>query len=128
LLLVYICTKSRSVEGISANTITMYAICFCFRIVPICLYEGYLPLDSSGDFFYRSSEFCSLVCSGIMLIYLKFKLKNTYDWQDDKVDWKIATFVSLVLALLFHPSLDKIYWADSAWTFALYLESIAMFP
>lgn len=42
--------------------------------------------------------------------------------------WYYFAIPFLFLALLFHPSLDSAFDADVAWTFSLYLESMAMFP
>jgi len=35
---------------------------------------------------------------------------------------------ALALALLLHPSLNSNFFTDTAWTFALYLEAVAIFP
>jgi len=55
-------------------------------------------------------------------------MKPTYNWDLDKIPAVLLTVPALILALLVHPSLNNNFWTDSAWTFALYLESVALFP
>jgi len=46
----------------------------------------------------------------------------------DTYKWYFLVVPMLIFSMLFHPALNGRFSADVPWTFALYLESIAMFP
>ena len=57
-----------SVQGVSMKTITSYLIVFIARLSSILIYEGYLPYDKSGDWFYQSCETFSLIEVILLLV------------------------------------------------------------
>ncbi len=119
---------SKSINGISRNSLIAYLICIFSRLCAILFNDGYLPLDSSGDTIYRASELFSFL-SLLILLYLSYNTyKSSYNWELDTFKWYFFAIPTFILAILFHPNLNGIFYADFAWTYALYLESIAMFP
>lgn len=105
-----------------------YTLSLFARLSSILVYEGYLPYDSTGDFIYRVSEIATFVCC-IILLYCGFvAYKRTYNAELDTFRWYFFAIPALVFAMFIHPSLNLHYYADVAWTFALYLESTAMLP
>jgi len=74
---------SRSVSGLSKNSIICYTICLGFRLLSLTRYDGYLPYDSTGDFIYRLAETLSFVFCGIVLYFMVSKFKTSYNWDLD---------------------------------------------
>ncbi|EGR27740.1 hypothetical protein IMG5_190350 [Ichthyophthirius multifiliis] len=117
LLLVYKVIQSKSINGLSRNS-----------LVSILTNDGYLPYDSTGDVIYRISETATFIFS-VILLYLSYvKYSFSYNWDVDTFQWFLFAIPTFVLAILFHPNLNSKFYADVCWTFALYLESVAMFP
>lgn len=59
--------SSKSVTGLSKNSIICYTICLFSRLVSIMLFDGYLPFDKSGDYVYRFAELVSFSCCVFVL-------------------------------------------------------------
>lgn len=60
---------SKSVSGISKNSIICYTVCLFSRLVSILFYDGYLPYDASGDIIYRITEVIAFICC-VFVLYL----------------------------------------------------------
>lgn len=76
--------SSKSVKGISAKTVQLYAVVFVARLVSIMRHSGYLPYDKSGDWFYHMVEILSF-CGILGVVFGMYgSLKPTYDDKFDK--------------------------------------------
>jgi len=132
---------SQSFSGISLKSLQLQAGTFLFRFLSTLFHEGYLPLDASGDFIYRGAEFISLAATSYLLYLAYTTLNRTYEEEKDSFGnfgptggdrsiygavWIAAP--ALLLALLVHPSLNSSLWSDVAWTFALYMDVLAVAP
>lgn len=127
----------KNCSGISLKTLELYALVFAARLSSILVYEGYLPYDSSGDFIYQLVEVLALLLT-LCAIASVLSMGDLYVPSEDGFgNWKhipnqLGAFVlvvpALVLALLFHPKLNKNFFTDTAWTFAAYLETVAVLP
>eukprot|EP01016_Furgasonia_blochmanni_P029947 TRINITY_DN3130_c0_g1_i7.p1 TRINITY_DN3130_c0_g1~~TRINITY_DN3130_c0_g1_i7.p1 ORF type:complete len:120 (+),score=36.33 TRINITY_DN3130_c0_g1_i7:229-588(+) len=71
--------RRHSVSGLSFHAVLCYSISFLARLSSILFYEGYLPYDSSGDWFYQFVEILSFVFSCITLFYIRVKYRSTYN-------------------------------------------------
>ena len=132
---------TRKLSNVSFKTLQAYTLVFAARLCSILFYEGYLPYDKSGDWFYQFVEVSALVlCLGLLaciqLKVLKHAEKlDTFDKAlTDRLglpsEAGIALLVvpALLLAAVLHPSLNNNWLTDVAWTFALYLEAVAIYP
>lgn len=133
--------SAQSVGGVSMKAVQLHTATFAFRFLATFFHEGYLPLDSSGDFIYRLAEFTALAASAVAL-YLAYKqYGHTYEVEKDtfgnfgptggdRAQYGAAWIAApaLLLALLVHPSLNNAWWSDVAWTFALYMDVLAVMP
>jgi len=132
---------SQSLEGISLKSIQLHTVAFFFRFLSTLFHEGYLPLDSSGDYVYRGSELLSLLACAAALGLAYSKIQHTYEAEKDSFGnfgptgadrakyggvWIAAP--ALLVALVAHPTLNGVMWSDVAWTFALYLDVLAVAP
>ncbi len=68
-LLVFKIYSTKSVSGLSKNSIICYVILFFPKVLTLTFYEGYLPYDSSGDVIYRIAEWISFICSAATLYF-----------------------------------------------------------
>lgn len=137
-MLLFKCVSSQSGSGLSLKTLELYVGVFVFRLCSILFYEGYLPYDKSGDWLYQTVEAASLlvVCATAFLVAVKFK--STYNPDEDPFGKNMqippefgAVYLAvpcLVLAMIVHPTLNQNFFTDTAWTFALYLETVAVIP
>nr|AET50555.1 hypothetical protein [Eimeria tenella] len=120
--------KSKSARGVSLKLFESYLLLTFARLCSIVPYEGYLPYDRSGNWVYQTLEGLSLLLSGFIVYSIRFRFAASYDAAADNFPVFFLFAAALLLALLFHPSLNAFFPADVAWTFALYLESVAVLP
>lgn len=104
--------------------------------------QRYLPTDRTGDVIYRITDVVAFVLCLRTIFILRKKPKSIT--SANEFNLKIVLLMAipaLILALFVHPSLNNLYIFDVsyflllwlrhwqvAWTFALYLESVAMLP
>ena len=50
---------------------------FFFRLCSILFFDGYLPFDKSGDWFYQVVEVVALVLTGVMIALVAFVYEHT---------------------------------------------------
>lgn len=129
--------SAKTAKGVSLKTLELYAGVFFFRLLSILRHQGYLPFDKSGDWFYHFVEIFSQLLVGLSIYLVFVPLMPTYNEKFDKFgnlhlpDQLGALYLlgpSVLLALIFHPSLNHDFVSDVAWTISMYLESVAMVP
>lgn len=120
--------KQRGAQGISVKTLQLYAVSLCCRLYSTLQYNGYLPVDRSGDWLYQLVDVVALAVVAGLLHTIATKHSDTYmaDLDTCKISW---FFVGcFILSLFVHPHLNNSLIPDLAWTLALYVETIAMVP
>ncbi|CAK9002796.1 ER lumen protein-retaining receptor 2 [Durusdinium trenchii] len=55
---------NRSCKGVSMKMMECYLVIFFFRLCAIIPFEGYLPFDKSGDWFYQTCEALGFCLAG----------------------------------------------------------------
>jgi len=129
--------KSQRATGVSIKTLQLYCLVFFFRLTSITRHEGYLPYDKSGDWLYHFIEFMALVFTAAALYGCMVPFKGTYQADQDKFgEFNVppgfgAVYLAvpvLVIAVFIHPSLNSDFLSDTAWTYAMYLESTSLIP
>lgn len=122
--------NQRSVAGVSQRSLFLVTLSLACRLGSTLFYNGYLPVDRSGDWVYQVADVLSVALGVHLLVYSMRYCKSSLQQQRDKdTFWVLAPIVAaLVLALIIHPRLNQNFLADVAWTFALYLETFAMLP
>lgn len=123
--------------GVSSKTLQLYTLVFILRLSSILRHEGYLPYDKSGDWLYHFIEFLALASTAGALYGCQVPFSSTYQKDLDIFGEKSvppgygAVYLvapTFILAVLFHPNLNSDFLSDFAWTFAMYLESVALIP
>lgn len=128
---------SKRATGVSTKTLQLYCMVFFFRLTSIVRHEGYLPYDKSGDWLYHVIEFLALFFTASALYGCMYPFKASYQKDLDKFGemsvppgWGgiyLAVPV-LFLAMFIHPNLNSDFLSDVAWTYSMYLESVALIP
>lgn len=126
-------------KGVSVKTLQLYLAVFSFRLLSIIRHEGYLPFDKSGDHAYHLLEIISLIATAISIYVLMLgPLRASYDHKHDKFGnseqlgaelgalWLFMPCV--ILAIGFHPGLNKDFFSDTCWTISMYIEGVSMIP
>jgi ER lumen protein retaining receptor len=118
--------KRNGAAAVSVTTLKIYVVAYICRLFSTTQFDGYLPLDRSGDGLYQCLDISALllVCSMVVRIWTTYKTSYRPD------GWSTVPFVGvcLVLATIAHPGLNHRLVPDIAWTMGLYLESLAMVP
>jgi len=118
--------KARSARGVSCRMMECYCLVFATRLVAIVPFEGYLPFDRSGDWFYQLSEVFALAIA-IGIVYLcRVEYAATYDREADTLNNVWLILPAFCMSLVIHPHLNNHTPSDTCWAFALYLESAAV--
>lgn len=136
----YTVVTTGSAEGVSSKTLQAYIVVFTARLLSVLNNPGYLPYDSSGDWFYQVVLICIVVVLSGTVAMIHTKLQPTYEKQMDSLatggnldlpHWATVPLLAapaLLLAMIIHPSLNSNWLLDTSWTFALYLEAVAAGP
>lgn len=128
-MIVAYCIKAAgSCKGISLQTIICYVVLLLSRLMSILPFQGYLPSDSSGDFLYQFSEFMSFIFASYICYLIMVKYKDSYEKDIDTMQAKYIMTPCLLLAVVLHPSLNRNFFGDTFWAFALYLETFCVLP
>lgn len=120
--------QQRGAVGISSRTLQMFVCTYVCRLFSTLQYNGYLPVDRTGDWVYQLCEVVALLVAVSLLASIHSVHQDSYEAHHDTcaIHWLVA--FAIVLAVLIHPSLNNRRLPDMAWTAALYLESVAMVP
>jgi len=117
-----------SVAGVSKNMMECYILVFLCRLTAIIPFEGYLPFDKSGDWFYQLCEAVGLCLSGSIVYFCRVPYASTYNADADYMNHLYIIGPAAAISLVLHPHLNNFLPTDIAWAFALYLESVTVLP
>mmetsp|Transcript_31028 Transcript_31028/g.87152 ORF Transcript_31028/g.87152 Transcript_31028/m.87152 type:complete len:283 (-) Transcript_31028:351-1199(-) len=118
--------QMKSARGISCKMMECYCLVFVGRLLAIVPFEGYLPFDRSGDWFYQLSEGIALSLAMVIVYLCRGQCAATYDRHADSLNSLWLIVPALVIALVIHPHLNNHTPTDICWAFSLYLESVAV--
>lgn len=114
--------------GVSVKMMECYVLVFACRLVAIVPYEGYLPADASGDWFYQVCEACGLLSAAATVLSIRNRSARGHDLSLDSFTNLWLVVPCAVLALVLHPRRNEHFVSDVAWAFALYLEAVSALP
>merc|ERR1719277_1813410 len=97
---------NRHAGGISARALALDALALIFRLSSTLWLDGYLPVDSSGDWMYQAVDICSLA----LVLWLVYQVlvvhRDTYQETEDSFPEVYVALGAVVLAFIFHPDMD----------------------
>ena len=138
-MLLFHLVKDKTAAGVSAKSLSLFAAAFISRFLCVWNFQGYLPLDRTGDYVPHVELLSFFVAAGTLGVVLHTH-RATYAREEDSFGKNVVPGVphefggvyllvpALVLAIIFHPSLNNHFVSDTLWTFALYLEAVAPIP
>ena len=115
-------------SGLSLNTLICYLLVLSGRLSSTLFYNGYLPSDTSGDWFYQLTEILSFLFILLLIFLMKKTYKQTSDTNLDTIKFYYFAIPCLIIGLLVHPVLNSNFITDSLWTFSMYLQAFAIYP
>jgi len=128
LLLVYKVQRTKTVAGLSARSLEIYALFFCFRLGSTLFKNGYIPIDRSGDWIYQSADIVSLLLVLQLLYCIYVTHKTSYQSMVDTIEIWRAIPGCILLAIFVHGDLNDNPFFDTVWTVSLNLDTIALIP
>jgi len=120
--------KQKGAQGISSRTLQMFMLTYVFRLFSTLQYNGYLPVDRSGDWVYQACDVVALLVVVSLITSIHSMHEDSYEKSNDTCSIHWFVLGCMVLSWLIHPSLNNRRLPDMAWTCALYCESVAMVP
>lgn len=121
-------STSGSASGISAQTLVLAAASHCFRLSSTLFYQGYLPVDASGDWIYQTVDIASLA----MVLYLLHQVlvvkRSSYQEADDTIPVLPLAIGAFVCACMLHADMNHRPFMDILWMAGLYIDAVAMVP
>merc|ERR1719316_1784476 len=100
-----LCVKvraSKSVEGLSAQTLVMFTVFYCFRLTSTTMKDGYIPVDQTGDFMLQTFEAVSLLCTLFLLYSVHKAYAFSYQEEHDPLPVMPVIAPCVVLACFIH--------------------------
>lgn len=120
--------SSGNVVGISAKAIGVEACALLFRLTSHMMYNGYLPMDLSGDWFYQGVDLCSLAACIWLLYQVLGVQRDSYQASDDCFPVGPMVLVCVALAGLLHADLNARPFFDTVWMAGLFTGSVSVLP
>jgi len=120
--------STRSVQGISAKSLQLYAIALGCRLSSTTWLQGYLPDDKTGDYVYQIFDALSLAMILLLLFCVLKAQSKTYEAGDDALPATPFVLGSLVFAGLLHGDLDARPIFDTLWMCGLFVGTVAVVP
>jgi hypothetical protein len=119
---------SGSVASISGRAVALEVLSLICRLVSTCSYNGYLPMDKSGDRFYQSVDFCTLAVSLWLLYQIYVGRRDTYMKNEDSYPIITLTVACFVLAAALHGNNNLRPFFDTMWLAGLNLGTVSVLP
>jgi hypothetical protein len=120
--------SSNSVAGISARTVGLEALALTLKLGSTLNYNGYLPVDESGDWFYQGVDICGVAAALWIPFQALVSKQASYQSSDDTFPVIPMILGSILLAAIFHADMNARPFYDTLWMSGLFLGSVAVMP
>jgi len=128
---VLLCLKvhaTKSVGGLSSKMFVMFVLHLTTRLTSTSIKNGYIPVDSTGDYIYQLLDFCSLM----LVLHLLFVMHKTYAYSYQEENDTLPLFPLVVpcviLGVCVHGNFNKSFFFDSIWQISANFESFVLLP
>jgi len=119
---------SGSCEGLSVRMMECWVVIGICRMVAVLPFEGYLPYDATGDWFYQVSEVITFLLICCILFSCKMRYDHTASNANDLFPHRYLVMIAGCASCVAHPTLNDYLPSDIAYAFALYLEAVSSLP
>merc|ERR1719183_2473537 len=91
---------AKSARGVSAKALQLYVVVYICRLTSTLSMEGYIPMDSTGDWVYQVADIVSLLLVLLILQRLFTTDRGTYDADADTAQiWPMLIGACVVAVL-----------------------------
>jgi len=118
---------NKSVAGISAQSLVLFLVSLTFRIVATTAYDGYLPVDKSGDAMVQLMGMGSIIATLYLLYCSLKKYVHTYQDEHDVMPVRVILSSCAICAFFIHGELNHNIF-DQLWAFGLNVEVFQLLP
>jgi len=118
----------RSAKSISLSSLYLFAATLSCRLYSTTQYNGYLPVDRTGQGVYQFVEASSLVCVLVLIGLIRHGQKKYAVLAEEENAVVFLLMVCFLSAVFVHPYLNNKTVPDVLWAMALYVETVAMLP
>lgn len=127
-LLVFVVAR-QSVSGISMKMIGLQGTSCAIRLAGTSWLNGYVPVDSTGDGLYQVLDLSIVMMSFFIFYHGQFGwYRWTYEPAQDTFPAFAAFQVCVLLAIFFHPALNRRFLFDTMWMVSLNFDCISAWP
>lgn len=119
---------TKSAAGISSQSLVMFALSLTARVMVTSVYDGYLPADTTGDYWIQIVDACALAVVVSLLFLVHKTYVHTYDSEHDTLSIVPLVVAALVCASFLHADLNRSWFFDTLWAFSLNVETFQMLP
>jgi len=120
---------TRSARGLSLHMILCYLMAVTARFCSIGFENHYMPGDHESEHrMYQILEFATLATVAYIAYQARVQYYDTYDLDLDQIKPLHLALPALVLACVYGPNWNESSLSNVAWSFALYLEAVAVMP
>jgi len=127
-LLLHKVRVTKSVAGISSKTLQIYVLVFMFRLSSTMVKNGYLPVDSTGDWVYQGADMASMMLCFQLLFFTHKRYKDTYQSELDSLPMMNLVPAAILAGVCLHGNLNHSPLFDKAWAIGMWLDTVAMLP
>jgi hypothetical protein len=119
---------TKSVAGISSQSMALFVISLAVRVFTTTAFEGYLPVDRSGDRLVQTMDTCSLLCAMYLLYAAQKKYACTYQQEDDTMPIAPILMSCAICSYCIRGVLNRNWIFDTLWAFSLDVEVFQLLP
>jgi hypothetical protein len=118
---------SKSAAGVSTQSLVLFIVSLINRVFATTAYDGYLPVDKSGDAMVQIMDTCSIFTACYLLHAAQKKYAHTYQSEDDAMPVGPILTSCAVAAYFIHANLNHNLF-DQIWAFSLNVEVFQLVP
>lgn len=129
--IVFLCIQVLSrgtATGVSVRSLLLDVLAICSRLSSTLWFQGYLPVDKTGDYVYQAVDICCLLLNLLLVCYVMMAKRGTYQEAQDSFCIIPVVAACWVLAMVFHADNDDNPLFDALWINSLFLEVMAVLP
>jgi ER lumen protein retaining receptor len=128
LMLIMRVHAKKSVEGLSSQTFMMFALFLCCRLTSTTMKDGYIPLDTTGDFMMQTYEFGCLLAVCHLLYCIHKMYPYSYQEEEDTLPILPLVVPCVIMGYFVHGDFNKNEFFDFIWATSLNLETLSLVP
>lgn len=119
---------AKSATGISAKSLQLYVVVYICRLTSTLNMEGYIPMDSTGDWVYQVADIVTLLLVLLILQRVYTTHSSTYSRDADTLQVLPILALAVVVAAVCKGDLNRSLFFDFMWMLSVSVDTVAMVP